>query len=254
MGQRLIITESDKNHIKKLYNLKESKELEVFPVDGGYNIGYDKNWDDWGNPQGTANSDFSKSPTGHGANGHPKGHFGVDIFGEKGTPIVAPVDGKVKINTGNGNTVIIQDLDGYSHWLGHLDSITVNDGEFVDAGTEVGTLGNTGNAAGTEPHLHYNVYPTDQGFYAAEDPIDDLKDAVGKSPGMARFDLGFKFSDLDDKIIDNIKSLKDTSDGASKNSSTSGSKPYVANTTDEISSIVKSKGDKFVNALKNMFN
>lgn len=255
MGQKLIITESDKNHIKKLYNLKESKELEVFPIDGGYNIGYDKDWDNWSNPQGTANSDFSKSPTGHGAGGHPRGHFGIDIFGQRGTPIVAPVDGKVKLNFGNGNTVIIEDLDGFSHWLGHLDSITVDDGEFVDAGTKVGTLGDTGNAKGTAPHLHYNVYPTNQGFYGAEDPIEDLKDAIGKSPSMAHDDAGFKFSDLDDKIVDGIKSLynKVTGNDVSKTTTASVSKPYVASTADEIWSIVKTKGSEFVDALKNMF-
>ena len=249
MGSRLIITESDKNHIKNLYNLKESKELEVFPVDGGFNIGYDEDWDNFSNPRGTANSDFSKKATGSGAGGHPKGHFGIDIFGQRGTPIVAPVDGKVKLNFGNGNTVIIEDLDGFSHWLGHLDSITVEDGDMVDAGTKVGTLGDTGNAKGTAPHLHYNVYPTNRGFYGAEDPIDDLKDAIGKSPSDAS-DFGFKFGNLDDKIISAIKSLTGN-DPSNLTSSTS--KPYIADTSDDILSIIKNKGSEFINALKNMF-
>jgi murein DD-endopeptidase MepM/ murein hydrolase activator NlpD len=238
MGQRLIITESDKNHIKKLYNLNESKELEVFPVDGGYNIGYDKDFKNWDNPQGTANSDFSKSATGYGAGGHKKGHFGVDIFGQKGTPIVAPVDGKVKLNFGNGNTVIIEDPDGFSHWLGHLDSITVKDGQFVEAGTKVGTLGNTGNASGTEPHLHYNVYPTKQGFYGGEDPIEDLKDAIGKSPGMAKNDSGSKFSDLNKNV-----------DDVSKTSNSAGSTENY----DKMMLNIVTKGDEYANALKSMF-
>jgi murein DD-endopeptidase MepM/ murein hydrolase activator NlpD len=255
MGQKLIITESDRNHIQKLHRLNEKKELDVFPIDGGFNIGYDKNWNDWDDPQGTANSDFSKSATGHGAGGHPHGHFGIDIFGQRGTPIVAPVDGKVKLNFGNGNTVIIEDLDGYSHWLGHLDSITIKDGEMVEAGTKVGTLGDTGNAKGTAPHLHYNVYPTKQGFYSAEDPIEDLKDAIGKRPGFSSGKGIFNFTDIDDKVIDGIKSLYNKSTGSSTvdKATASVSKPYVASTSDEILSIIKSKGSEFIKGLKNMF-
>ena len=137
-----------------------------------------------------------------------------------------------------------------------MDSITVDDGEFVDAGTKVGTLGDTGNAKGTAPHLHYNVYPTNQGFYAAEDPIDDLKDAIGKSPSMAHDDEGFKFSDLDDKVVDGIKSLynKVVGNDTVTSSTPSVSKPYVASTAEEIWDIVKSKGSQFIDALKNMFS
>jgi hypothetical protein len=51
MGQKLIISESDKEHIRKLHKLNEAKELEVFPIDGGFNIGYDKDWDNFSNPQ-----------------------------------------------------------------------------------------------------------------------------------------------------------------------------------------------------------
>jgi murein DD-endopeptidase MepM/ murein hydrolase activator NlpD len=167
----------------RVKNIRESQtELDVFPVHGPYNIGYDRSWDNFNNPIGTANSDFSKKPTGHGAGGHPKGHYGIDIFGPRGTDIVSPVKGKVQLHFGNGNTVIINDLNGYSHWLGHLDSITVKDGELVAAGTKVGTLGNTGNAKGTSPHLHYNLYTTSRGFYSGEDPLNVLKNAIGKTP------------------------------------------------------------------------
>ena len=178
-------TENKLNEYFKRLNrsLNESlPQIDTFPIAGGqYNIGYDKKWDDFNNPAGTANSDFTRKATNAGAGGHKNGHIGVDIFGKKGTPIVAPVDGKVKYGS-NGLTVIVQDdKTGFSHWLGHLDSITVKEGEFVSAGQQVGTLGNTGNAAGTAPHLHYNVYKTSSGFNSGEDPLDILKGAISKS-------------------------------------------------------------------------
>jgi murein DD-endopeptidase MepM/ murein hydrolase activator NlpD/predicted nucleotidyltransferase len=168
---------------KSVKGINESlPSIDTFPIAGGqYNIGWDKNWDDFNNPAGTANTDFTRKATNAGAGGHKHGHIGVDIFGKKGTPIVAPVDGKVKYGS-NGLTVIVQDdKTGFSHWLGHLDSITVKQGEFVSAGQQVGTLGNSGNASGTAPHLHYNVFKTSSGFNSGEDPIGILKDAISKS-------------------------------------------------------------------------
>jgi len=251
--KKFIISEEEKKQIRSLYQ-KEGKELDVFPVDGGYNIGYDKNWDNFNDPHGTANSDYSKKPTYAGAGGHLKGHFGIDIFGERGTPIVAPVDGKVKLHFGNGNTVIIQDIDGYSHWLGHLDTITVNDDEFVNAGTKVGTLGDSGNAKGTSPHLHYNVFITDRGFYSGEDPIDDLKDAIGKKPSSAADD-DFDFSKLTDTIGNKLQTLfkditGDDDDESGKN------KPDIASADneDDILDIIQRKGKEFIKSLQNWFS
>jgi murein DD-endopeptidase MepM/ murein hydrolase activator NlpD len=205
--KRLIISEEEKNHIRKSHGLNESlPDLESFPIDGGrYNIGYDSKWDDWSNPMGTANTDYSRQATHAGAGGHPHGHIGVDIFGPKGTPILAPVDGKVKFG-GNGLTVIIEDPEtGFSHWLGHLDSRTIKEGDFVFAGQQVGTLGDSGNAKGTAPHLHYNIYKTSGGFYSGEDPLDVLKKAIGKKsekPTERKFeDLGDKFKNTFKKIF-----------------------------------------------------
>jgi len=205
---RLIITEEEKKQIRKSYGLSESlPDLEAFPVGGNrYNVGYDKNWDDFTDPKKTFNTDFSKKPTYAGAGGHLRGHIGVDIFGEKGTPILAPVDGRVKYG-GNGLTIIIEDPEtGYSHWLGHLDSRTVDEGEFVTAGTKVGTLGNSGNAEHTAPHLHYNIYKTDSGFYSGKNPEKILKKAIGKKgediEDTDYESLGSKFKNAFKKLFD----------------------------------------------------
>ena len=205
--KRLIISEEEKRHILRSHKLNESlPDLSSFPIQGGkYNIGYDPKWDDWSNPMGTANSDYSRHATNAGAGGHPHGHIGVDIFGPKGTPILAPVDGKVKFG-GNGLTVIVEDPEtGYSHWLGHLDSITVKEGDFVFAGQQVGTLGDSGNAKGTAPHLHYNIFKTSVGFYSGEDPLDMLKKAIGKEPkkpsDIEYEELGDKFKNVFKKLF-----------------------------------------------------
>ena len=45
-------------------------------------------------------------------------------------------------------------------------------GQFVTAGEVVGTVGNTGNAITTPPHLHFGVYVRRRG---ARDPVAFLR-------------------------------------------------------------------------------
>lgn len=212
--KKLIITEEEKQRIRKSYGLDESlPDLDTFPVGGNrYDIGWDQKLQDKLNKGDTSfdspthNTDFSKVPTYAGAGGHLKGHRGVDIFGPKGTPILAPVSGKVVYNNSNGNTIIIEDPEtGFSHWLGHLDSRTVENGKFVLSGEQVGTLGDSGNAQGTTPHLHYNIYKTSDGFYSGEDPINVLKKSIGKKSSYSFQDyfkklFGSKDSNGENKI------------------------------------------------------
>ena len=250
MDNKKFITES--NRMRNLMGLKpieEGKNLEVFPVGGGkYNIGFDDDWSDFSDPRKTANSDFSEKPTGAGAGGHPKGHHGIDIFGPRGAAIYAPVDGVVDINKSNGNTVIIQDKDGYSHWLGHLDSITVDDGVLVKAGTKVGTLGDTGNAKGTAPHLHYNVYKTDAGFYSAKDPLNSLKDAIGKEA-----DDDFEISDEtpEDFLSKLEKAYDDFVDNLTGDDKEGDKKPdeAKADSEEDMFDILLTKGKEFISDL-----
>ena len=41
--------------------------------------------------------------------------------------------------------------------ISHLESRTVALGEFVNLKQEICTLGDTGNAAGKQPHVHYSI-------------------------------------------------------------------------------------------------
>jgi hypothetical protein len=142
--------------------------LEVYPVCGPHNGGYDGAW-----------SNFTCPPhPGHSPDGSDfigGDHFGNDIFGARGTPIVAARAGTI-VNAGptgvGGNRVTIVDGCGWYYYYAHLDSITAWGGA-VGAGTQIGTLGNTG-ADWTAPHLHFSIYP-DGCYSCGIDPFPYLQ-------------------------------------------------------------------------------
>ncbi|MBN2359224.1 MAG: peptidoglycan DD-metalloendopeptidase family protein [Deltaproteobacteria bacterium] len=142
-------------------------ELEAFPIAGGrYNIGYDRDWNNFDPSTATHNSDFSNNPTD--AN-HPRGHQGVDIFAPRGEPVVAPVTGVIESaghTSVGGNCVTIRRGEE-RFYLAHLDSLAdLRPGQSISAGDPVGTVGNTGNAQGTAPHLHFSIYRGSGGYYS----------------------------------------------------------------------------------------
>lgn len=91
-------------------------------------------------------------------------HEGVDIVAPRGTPVVAIADAKVvRIqNTGRGGKVVwLHDsMRNVLYYYAHLDQQQVRPGATVRAGDRIGTVGNTGNARGSTPHLHFGVYNT----------------------------------------------------------------------------------------------
>jgi LysM repeat protein len=86
-------------------------------------------------------------------------HEGNDIFAPRGTPAVAVVGGTVVQTTGaiGGKQVKLAGDDGASYYYTHLDSFGA--GGRVEAGAVIGTVGNTGNAAGGPTHVHFEVHP-----------------------------------------------------------------------------------------------
>ena len=82
-------------------------------------------------------------------------HMGIDIFDSRGTPVFAPVDGVATHVTGPraGLQVTFDGDDGARYYLTHLDSFGTSGR--VSAGTQIGTVGNTGNARYTSPHVHF---------------------------------------------------------------------------------------------------
>jgi murein DD-endopeptidase MepM/ murein hydrolase activator NlpD len=99
---------------------------------------------------------------GDARDGGVRSHEGVDIFAPRGTPVVAAADGTIRQarNTPTGGLVIWQ-ADATSeltYYYAHLDELLVHPGARVRAGDTIGTVGTTGNARGTRPHLHFGVY------------------------------------------------------------------------------------------------
>jgi peptidoglycan LD-endopeptidase LytH len=97
-------------------------------------------------------------------------HKGVDIFADRGTPVLASEDGVVtRTGTNNlGGKVVWLSTLNKSLYYAHLDSQAVSPPATVKKGDTLGFLGNTGNARFTPPHLHFGIY------YHGEGAVDPL--------------------------------------------------------------------------------
>ena len=99
---------------------------------------------------------------GAGRDNGSRSHEGIDIGGNRGTPLIAIGDGYVSRVTNNnlgGKVVFIHSETGDESWYyAHLDSQLVYNGQKVKAGDTIGLMGNTGNAITTAPHLHFGIY------------------------------------------------------------------------------------------------
>lgn len=98
-------------------------------------------------------------------------HAGWDIPGKVGDPALALTGGTVlrtTVGNGYGNMVDVEAPDGTVHRFAHLDTIGVQQGQKLQPGSPVGTVGYTGNAGRNFPHLHIEVFK-DKGIYGQAD-------------------------------------------------------------------------------------
>jgi murein DD-endopeptidase MepM/ murein hydrolase activator NlpD len=91
-------------------------------------------------------------------------HHGEDIFAPEGAPLLAVADGTI-------HTVGFTPIGGYRLWLrdefgndfyyAHLSAYTplAIEGRSVEAGDVIGFVGDSGDAEGGSPHLHFEIHP-----------------------------------------------------------------------------------------------
>lgn len=93
-------------------------------------------------------------------NGKPRSpHYGLDIAAATGTPIYAPAGGVVRLSAPDflleGGIIIIDHGLGVTSTLFHMETVTVDEGERVEKGQQIGTVGATGRSTG--PHVDWRI-------------------------------------------------------------------------------------------------
>ncbi len=93
-------------------------------------------------------------------NGKPKRpHYGLDIAAPAGSPVVAPADGIVRLAEKDlyytGGTVMLDHGFGITSVYSHMQTVTVQVGQRLRRGEQLGTVGATGRVTG--PHLDWRV-------------------------------------------------------------------------------------------------
>lgn len=102
--------------------------------------------------------------------GAPRGsdrqHAGVDIFAARGTPVRSATLGivaSVRDAGLGGRQVWVVGPGRERYYYAHLEDWFpgLGSGDVVQAGDEIGSVGDSGNARGTPPHLHFGIYGQD---------------------------------------------------------------------------------------------
>jgi murein DD-endopeptidase MepM/ murein hydrolase activator NlpD len=121
--------------------------------------------------------------SGFGAlrDGGRRRHHGVDIFAPRHTPVVAASRAYV-VYVGDdptgGRVIWLKDSKRSLHiYYAHLQKQDVKRYTWVEPGQVIGTVGNTGNARTTPPHLHFGTYEMG---YGPIDPVDYITQSKGE--------------------------------------------------------------------------
>ena len=96
--------------------------------------------------------------------GGARSHDAIDIMAPLGTPVIAAAPGKVEklffSQGGGGITAYVRSDDGrWSYYYAHLNAYapSLKEGQRIERGAPIGTVGATGNANPAGPHLHFAI-------------------------------------------------------------------------------------------------
>jgi murein DD-endopeptidase MepM/ murein hydrolase activator NlpD len=96
---------------------------------------------------------------------HAGGHKGVDLRASGGTTIYSIGPGivtTVGTDAKGGNVITIAHPQAVKSYYAHLGTVKVHKGDRVNNNTPIATIGNSGNAKGTFPHLHIQTWKDGQ--------------------------------------------------------------------------------------------
>ncbi len=113
-------------------------------------------------------------------------HKGIDIFAKKGTTVKAS-HGGIVVSTGNGRVsgkyAVLLDENLRYYYYAHLNSIAVKQFQFISQGQKIGSVGDTGNARGKPPHLHFVVITSIPHFWLADKSVQGRRKMFFLDPG-----------------------------------------------------------------------
>jgi murein DD-endopeptidase MepM/ murein hydrolase activator NlpD len=117
----------------------------VFPIFGTASFG-----DSFGGPRPTVKGGW---------------HHGEDLFAPEGAPVLAVADGTlhtIGFNRLGGYRLWLRDELGNEFYYAHLSAYSplAVEGRSVEAGDVIGFVGDTGDADGGSPHLHFEIHPS----------------------------------------------------------------------------------------------
>lgn len=191
------------DNYKKIDQLKKQMYVQTKSYDELFEMARNKELELASLPaiQPVSNEDLKRLTSGFGYRIDPilkvrKPHYGVDFAIDKGTPVYATGNGKIKFTrsspTGYGNQLEIDHGFGYTTKYAHLSEFLVKGGERVKRGDLIAYSGNSGKS--TAPHLHYEVHinnvPTNPVHYFYEDLTPDEYEEVLRLASIENQALG----------------------------------------------------------------